>query len=143
MSLFYGKIRGQSIEFEKDDEWITFTAANEGRKVYLDIGFETRQRTIPQNSSLHLAFTMLATALNDAGLEISTVLDRTMRVPWSADTVKEALYRPLMKAKLGKSSTTELTKDEVSEIYDLLLRELGEKFGVEAIPFPSKETMNG
>jgi len=137
-NIFYGKIRGNSIEFEPQDEkeWQMFTAANQGRKIYLDVGFETRQRTTKQNSALHLAFTMLAQALNDGGLEMRKVLKAD--IPWSADTVKVGLYKPLMEAKLLKKSTTELTKQEVSDIWELLMRELGEKFQLEYIQFPSK-----
>lgn len=39
-----------------------------------------------------------------------------------------------------KKSTTELEKTgEIDEVWDTLLRHLGEKFGVEYIPLPSQE----
>jgi len=99
-------------------------------------------RTPKQNSSLHLAFTLLANDLNDAGLEMNKVL--IIDIPWSPDTVKKHLFKPVMKAKTLKESTTELdkTNGEIDEIWDIIMKRLGEKWGVEYIPFPSEEHAN-
>lgn len=139
-TVFYGKIRGVSVEFENDQEWERFCLANAGRKIYIEVGYETRQRTGKQNSSLHVGLDILADELNKAGLDMRTVLKQEIAIPWNGDTCKEYLYRPLMTAMLLKKSTTELTKDQISEVWEVLMRELGEKHEVEYIPFPSKET---
>lgn len=99
-------------------------------------------RTGKQNSSLHLDFTLIGNALNEAGLEMNKVL--TIDIPWSPYSVKEHLWKPVMKIKTGKESTTELdkTNGEINEIHDIIMKKLGEKWGVEYIPFPSEEHSN-
>jgi len=99
-------------------------------------------RTETQNSALHLDFTLIANALNDAGKEMNKVL--TIDIPWSTYAVKEFLWKPVMKAKTGKTSTTKLdkTNGEIDEIHDIIMRTLGEKHEIEYIPFPHKEKTN-
>lgn len=99
-------------------------------------------RTDKQNSSLHLAFTLLGNALNDSGLEMNKVLK--IDIPWSDYAVKEYLWKPVMKARTGKTSTTQLSKTngEIDEIWDIIMRTLGEKHGIEYIDFPSEEVNN-
>lgn len=138
MSLFYGIIRGASVEFEKDHEWMAFTQANQGRKIYLDVGFETKQRSPKQNNSLWLGLTQLANALNDSGKDMRAVLKQEINIPWDKDTVHDYLLIPILKAMKQKSSTTEITKEEITSVWDVMFRELGEKHNVEYIPFPSQ-----
>jgi len=134
----FGKINGTNIEFSEHDEneYNLFCAANQGRKVFLSLDFETRQRTEKQNNSLWLGMEMLARALNDGGLYMNKIL--RVDIDWTKNTCMEQLFRPIMKALLGKQSTTELTKDEISKVWDVLFRELSEKHGVEYIPYPNK-----
>ena len=82
---------------------------------------------------------MLADSLNDAGYEMKAVLAaKSVDVPWTEASIKEVLYRPVMVAMLNKHSTTELDTKEISAVWDVLLRHLGENFGVD-VPFPSDE----
>ena len=93
-------------------------------------------RTELQNSAMHLYFRMLADALNDAGLEMKAVLAaKEVDVPWDERRIKEVLWRPIQEAMTNKESTTELTTGEPSQIYDVLNRHLGEKFGIH-VPWP-------
>ena len=97
------------------------------------------KRTIKQNSSLHVGFELLADALNNAGYETKAVLAvKQVEVPWNESLVKELLYRPIMLAMFNKQSTTELDTKEISDVWDVLQRHLGEHFGVN-LPFPSDE----
>jgi hypothetical protein len=97
-------------------------------------------RTPTQNKALHLAFTLLADRLNDAGLDQRTVLKPSISIPWSGASVKEQLFKPIMRAMLEKTSTTELDKQkEISDVWDMLLKHLGEKFNVEYLEFPHTE----
>jgi len=97
-------------------------------------------RTERQNNALHLFFRMLAERLNEAGLDMRTVLKPGIDIPWNAKTVKEYLWRPIQKVYLGKRSTTELDKNEdIDQIYEILYRHLSEKFGVNLPDFPSIE----
>lgn len=97
-------------------------------------------RTEAQNKSLHLWFTQLADELNNAGLDMRTVLKPSVSIPWTARNIKEYLWRPIMQAQLGKDSTTELTTKEIDQVFDVINRHLGEKFSVH-VDFPSTETI--
>ena len=94
-----------------------------------------KRRTATQNRALHLWFTQLAKALNDDGFDMRTVIKEGIDIFWSAHTIKNHLWRPVQKIYLGKESTTELENSEVSEIYDIINRTVGEKTGV-YVPWP-------
>ena len=98
---------------------------------------KTNQRTLQQNRSLHLYFTMLADELNAAGYDMRRTLKPGVDIPWTPDNVKEFLWKPLQHAYLDKESTTELTTKEIDKVYDVLNRHLGETTGVTVV-FPSK-----
>jgi hypothetical protein len=96
-------------------------------------------RTEQQNRALHLYFTQLAAALNDAGYTVQLVLKEKMDLDWSPSMVKELLWRTTQQALLGKSSTTELSKQgDIDNVYDHLNRHIAERFGIH-IAFPSHE----
>jgi len=97
------------------------------------------QRTLQQNKALHVLFNLLAQTLNQAGLDMRRTLKEGVEIPWSAQTVKNYLWRPIQEAQLQKESTTELTTKEVDDVLETLVRYLGEKHGVEVPPFPSIE----
>ena len=99
---------------------------------------EEQQRTLLQNNSLHKYFELLAQALNDAGYDMRKTLKPGIDIPWDRDRIKEFLWRPIQVAMTGKASTTELNTVEPSEIYAVLDRHLGEKFGIH-IEFPHDE----
>jgi len=96
------------------------------------------QRTELQNRALHLYFQLVADALNDAGLDMRAVLKPNIDIPWTGETVKEYMWRPIMKIQLRKDSTTELTTVDIDKVFDTLNRHLGEKLGIHE-PFPSVE----
>lgn len=102
----------------------------------------TNNRTGKQNNALHQYFELLAQALSDAGLDMKKTLKPEAEIPWTAEAVKEYLWRPVQKAQLQKDSTTELSTRNIDEVYDTLNRHLGEKFGI-TVPFPSQETKEG
>lgn len=93
-------------------------------------------RTDQQNKALHVFFTELADKLNDSGHDMRRTLKESVAIPWTPDTVKNYLWRPIQAAQLQKESTTELTTREIDAVYDTLNRHLGEKLGVH-VPFPS------
>lgn len=99
-----------------------------------------KPRTEAQNKALHLYFTQLAELLNDSGLDIRKVLKPTINIPWSTETIKEFLWKPVMNVQLGKKSTTEMTTKDISAVYDTINKHIGEKFGLH-IDFPSMESL--
>lgn len=97
-----------------------------------------KQRTLQQNKALHKYFTLLAEELNQAGYDMRRTLKPGVDIPWSPETVKEYLWKPIQNAQLMKQSTTELTTKEIDLVYDTLTRHLGETTGV-SVEFPSQE----
>jgi hypothetical protein len=96
------------------------------------------KRTLRQNRALHLWFTQIAEALNEAGLDMKAVLKPSIDINWTATTVKEYLWRPVQKLVLDKTSTTELDKaKEIDQVFDTINRFLGER-GIH-VSFPSIE----
>lgn len=102
---------------------------------------KNKQRTLQQNRSLHLYFTLLAQELNQAGYDMKRTLNDDVNIPWGVATVKEYLWKPIQNAQLMKPSTTELTTKEIDLVYDTLNRYLAEKTGVH-VPFPSSDTVD-
>jgi len=98
------------------------------------------QRTRQQNNALHKGFTMLAETLNDSGYDMKAVLAvKEVDVPWTGELVKKVLYSGIMEAMTGKDSTADLTTKEVSQVWEVLTRHLGDKLGVVCPPFPHED----
>lgn len=97
-------------------------------------------RTNRQNKALHKMFEMLAQELNDSGLDMKKTLKPEVDIPWSKQTVKDYLWRPIMKAMTNKTSTTQMTTKEIDRIFEVINKHLGEKFGLQ-IDFPSIESL--
>ena len=131
MKVVLRVINGQAIFDEKD--------ALDGLKdgVYEVTINNMDYRTIRQNKALHAYYNLVAAALSSAGLDIKQVIKAD--VPWTPQSVKELMWRPIQKALLNKKSTTRLKRDEIDRVYDVVNRLLGERFGIH-IPFPSEES---
>lgn len=98
------------------------------------------KRTLQQNAALHLWFTQLAEALNEAGYDMRKTIREGIDIPWTAYTIKEYLWRPVQKELLQKISTTELDKiKDIDSVYDVVNRAIAERTGLH-IPFPSIDT---
>jgi len=86
---------------------------------------------------MHKFFELLSDALNEQGLEMKVVLKPTWEIWWTGESVKNNLYKPLLKAMFNKDSTSEMNWNEVSEVYDQLMHGLMQKFPeLEYIEFP-------
>ena len=106
----------------------------------LDIVKKSKYRTITQNAALHLMFEQLAAELNSYGLDQRKVLNKSVEIPWSKDSVKDFLWRPIQDAKFKTTSTTDLKTDEIDEVFKILQRHLNQKLDI-GIDFPSIETL--
>ena len=109
--------------------------ACEGQTVLNAAPVKKGSRTNQQNRALHLWLKKLVLALDNAGLDMKRVLKPETDIPWSLDSAKEYLWRPLQLAMLGKESTKDLDTTEVSQVYETLNRHMANKFGI-SIPFP-------
>jgi len=98
---------------------------------------EKTERTLRQNKAMHLYFTHLAKELSDAGLDMKKVLEYAVDIPWTSVSIKECLWRNIMITMFNKTSTTELDRNEVTKIYEVINR-LTAGLGV-SVEFPSED----
>jgi len=73
-----------------------------------------KQRTSSQNRALHKDCSIIAEKLNDAGYDVLNTIKILMyfNIPWTTISVKDILWRPIMKRMCKKESTTELRKSD-------------------------------
>jgi len=100
---------------------------------------EKDQRTNKQNKSMHMYFDLLAGALNDAGLDMKTVLKPGVEIPWTRESVKKHLWKPIQEIMADKESTADMDTKEPSDIYQVLDRHISSKFGVH-VEWPCRES---
>lgn len=97
----------------------------------------TKQRTEQQNRALHKYLSLVAQELQNQGQTMQDVIKKINKVEIIPTTynLKEIVWREIQKVHLGKESTTELTKNEVSEVYEIMSMWLSKNFEI-SIPFP-------
>ena len=98
----------------------------------------SQSRSISQNKALYLWFRLEAEALNDAGFDMKKTIRKDIDIPWSPESVKLYLWKPIMEAMFQKSSTAKLESSEINKIFDVITREIGGRTGV-YVEFPSLE----
>jgi len=109
---------------------------------YLKVVVSTgKQRSITQNAALHKYFTLLADELNAGGFDMRKMLKQDIDIPWTMESVKEHLWRPLQEVIVKEKSTAKVERADYSKIYDVWSRHLSQKLGV-FVPWPSVEVMN-
>jgi hypothetical protein len=99
-----------------------------------------RQRTLKQNSTVHLWFKHIADSLNESGMDMQVVLAKRAGIKWTETAVKECLFRVLMIAMTNKQSTTELTTKEFTDVTNMLRDFLARDYGLN-VEVPSIETL--
>lgn len=96
------------------------------------------QRTLSQNSALHLWCERVADQLDEAGYSVQQVLSQAVERPWDKDSVKCLIWKPVQKAMTGEESTAKAEKLDYVAVYEVLNRHLGEKFGIH-VSWPTEE----
>lgn len=102
-----------------------------------------KQRTIKQNSSIHLLFKQISDICIEKGIDMREIVQDEVPIQCTPENIKW-LWKLLQKALFGKKSTTQLKKSgEIEIVYDnfnkiLIDRTNGE---VSLPPFPSMELM--
>lgn len=97
------------------------------------------KRTLTQNRAIHKYFSMLAEALNDAGLDMKKTLKPEIDIPWTGESVKSHLWKPILESMTNEKSTTKMNTTDPSAVYETLNRHLSAKFGI-SVPFPSSRS---
>ena len=111
----------------------------EEKKYLIAILQSGRQRTILQNAALHLFFNNLAQELNEGGQEykFQYFIKKEVDIPWSAQLVKELIWRPVQEAMFNISSTSDAKTVEYVKVYDVINRHLSNEYGIN-VAWPSQ-----
>jgi len=107
--------------------------------VEVEITVGERKRTLTQNAALHLWCRFMAEVLNDAGLDMRTVVKPEVEIPWNTHSVKEYLWKPIQRAMQGKESTTEANRTDYTEVHQALARHFAQRFGVTVPEWPKRK----
>lgn len=99
-----------------------------------------QQRTLKQNASLHKWLRMVSDTLNDAGLDMKAVLKPEIDIPWTPESVKNHLWRPVQEVMTDKESTADANTRDYDAVRQTIVRHLGDKLGVVLPPWPDKFT---
>lgn len=103
-----------------------------------------QQRSKPQNSSLHACLRRLSKGLNSAGFGIAHPLKPDLEIPYTMESCKELLLKPIIQAMYNKESTSSLSKKEVHDSMDILLNRISELTGVvEGFTLEESRLLNG
>jgi len=98
--------------------------------------------TPTQRGSLHIWLEQLAEVLNDGGFDqtiwFTQYANRGLQVPWTKHAVKEAFYKPVLRASYAKNSTEKMDTLEPSEICTIVGRSLSERLGITPPPWPTR-----
>jgi len=112
----------------------------DGKSVVLTVETLPQRRTSAQNRALHLWYSQLADKLNESGFDMKKIIH--VDIPWSGDTVKQYLWKPLQKMILGTTSTRSLKRDDLDKVFDPLNKTIAERTeGNIHVPFPCEEEL--
>lgn len=101
-----------------------------------------KKRSSQENKALHVFFQNISFELNRLGREFTFrgIKGMEIETTYTPEIVKEFIWKPLQNALLSKSSTTELTHQDISMIFEILGKWFAEN-GIE-ISFPSIESLS-
>ena len=98
-------------------------------------------RTYKQNRTIHLLFRRMAEALNEAGFEIAHPFKPSLEIPWSEESVKDLLYKPIITSYFKVDRSSLLDTAQLSESMEILVDAVNRNTGV-YVPIPSQEFTN-
>ena len=117
------------------------------------------QRTLPQNNAYWLYCDLLAEHLNDSGFTLQACIELGLKDPskalkveakWTKENIADMLGRIVMLTlwpngpnengwkRPDRPSSKELSTTQISEVYEVMNRATGQKWGV-SMPFPSED----
>lgn len=96
----------------------------------------SKKRTLTQNAALHLWFRQLADELVERKVDVRAFYKKP--IYFNEKLVKMLIWQDVMKIMTGKTHTSDLTTSEVSEVWEVLNKHLGETQGIH-IPFPEHD----
>ena len=108
-----------------------------GKRVVVELIEDAR--TPAQSNALHLWCELVAATLNAAGLDMRRAVREEVDIPWTKESVKRYLWKPLQEVMTGHESTTRPSKLEYPEISETITRHFASKFGVQLPVWPHRE----
>lgn len=81
---------------------------------------------------------MLADALNESGQDMRATLKPEIEIPWTMESIKNIMFKPIIKAMFDVDSTKDLDSKQIGQAYEVLNRHTAEKLGVSVI-WPHEE----
>lgn len=122
------------------DEFVAFAAELYDKHKYVTFTWDVaKQRTKRQNNALHLWLGQVANMLNDAGMDMKRTLKADYDIPWTMQTAKDHLWRPVQKLMIDKESTAEAETPDYDKVYRILSKHFSEKHGMTLPPWPVAE----
>ena len=85
-------------------------------------------------------FKQLADNLTEQGFDMKKTLREDIDIQWTPDLIKRYLWKTVQEAICEKESTTQITTQEINQIFGIISKAIGERCGIELI-FPSIETI--
>lgn len=110
--------------------------AEAGRERYYTIVHANR--TNKQNNTLAVLCRRLAEGLNEAGFEIPHPFKPDLEIPYTETSIRELIYKPIIKAMFDADSSTTLTTSEFSEAMTTMVDAVCRNTGVN-VPIPTLE----
>lgn len=100
-------------------------------------GQSLQKRTPSQNNSLHLWLSQYADACNEKGVTLEMLLSKKIDHHVTPEVLK-GFCHDIGRAMYGVPKTSEMTKEQLSKVVDVLAKALAERSEI-FIPFPSNE----
>lgn len=110
--------------------------AEEGRERYYSV--VRANRTNKQNNTLAVLCRRMADALNEAGFEIPHPFKPDLEIPYTETSIRELIYKPIIKAMFDADSSTTLTTTQFSEAMTTMVDAVCRNTGVN-VPIPALE----
>lgn len=89
---------------------------------------------------MHKWFKEVSDMFNEHGIDMRTFIREGIDIPFTPETIKSHLWKPIQEAYMQEKSTTRLKRKDVSAVYDILNKVIAERTGLH-IPFPSLEVL--
>jgi len=99
-------------------------------------------RSNKQNNTLALLLRRIATALTDAGIEMPHPFNASLEIPYTEVSIRELIYKPIIKAMFDADSSTALSTAQFSESMEVLVDAINRNTGV-WVAIPTQELTNG
>ena len=98
-----------------------------------------KQRSIKENSCIHMYFNLAAQELNEIGhtFQFVGLKGQIIEMQWTGELFKNTIWKQLLLLLTDKESTTKSTNADIKLIYEALAKWFAEK-GI-YIPYPSSE----